>query len=58
VALREGLEAWRGEGCGCVSVPHIAAGATGCDDDCALGTAPGGRVDSASGPGVSRDRMP
>lgn len=33
VALREGREAWRGEGC-CVSAPLGAAPADGCADDC------------------------
>ena len=34
VAVREGLEAWRGEGCGCVSPPPAAVDADGCADDC------------------------
>ena len=33
VAFREGLEAWRGEGCGCVSLPHVAVDGDGCVDD-------------------------
>src|SRR5687768_14890915 len=33
VALREGLEAWRGEGC-CVESPLPAMGGHGCRDDC------------------------
>ena len=33
VALKEGREAWRGEGCGCVSIPHAAVDGDGCDDD-------------------------
>jgi divalent metal cation (Fe/Co/Zn/Cd) transporter len=34
VAFREGLETWRGEGCGCVAVPAAAVGAEPCSDDC------------------------
>ena len=34
VALTEGREAWRGEGCGCVSVPRVVGAMDGCDDDC------------------------
>jgi hypothetical protein len=34
VAVKEGLEAWRGEGC-CVSSPLAGPGlAADCDDDC------------------------
>jgi divalent metal cation (Fe/Co/Zn/Cd) transporter len=44
VAVKEGFEAWRGEGC-CVSSPLDGAGfaSTPCDDDCCspLGTKPG-----------------
>jgi divalent metal cation (Fe/Co/Zn/Cd) transporter len=32
VAVKEGREAWRGEGCGCISAPHIADAVDGCDD--------------------------
>lgn len=38
VAVREGVEAWRGEGCACGAVPDAlaqsAARAAACDDDC------------------------
>ena len=34
VAVKEGRQAWRGEGCGCVSPPPAAAAADGCADDC------------------------
>ena len=34
VAFTEGREAWRGEGCGCVSTPRIADTVDDCDDDC------------------------
>lgn len=36
LALKEGLEAWRGEGCACVTspLPIEGAGATACADDC------------------------
>ena len=33
VAVKEGAEAWRGEGCGCVSVPLATDGASACADD-------------------------
>ena len=33
VAVREGLEAWRGEGC-CVGSPLEGFAADGCQDDC------------------------
>src|SRR4051812_39966698 len=33
VAVREGLESWRGEGC-CVSDPFAGAASDGCTDDC------------------------
>lgn len=32
VAVKEGREAWRGEGCGCISAPHITDAVDGCDD--------------------------
>ena len=38
VAVKEGFEAWRGEGCGCCAVPDVLAQPTTavavCDDDC------------------------
>jgi len=34
VAVKEGTEAWRGEGCGCVSPPPVASAARPEDDDC------------------------
>jgi hypothetical protein len=35
LAVKEGLEAWLGEGCGCVSVPPaVVLQASACDDDC------------------------
>jgi divalent metal cation (Fe/Co/Zn/Cd) transporter len=34
VAVKEGLEAWRGEGCGCCAVPDVLTQPTTCDDDC------------------------
>lgn len=34
VAVVEGREAWRGEGCGCVSPPPAPDGADRCADDC------------------------
>ena len=35
VAVREGREAWRGEGCGCgVAAVPVAPGASGCADEC------------------------
>ena len=34
VAVREGLEAWRGEECGCVSDPLAGARVDSCDDGC------------------------
>lgn len=34
VALREGLEAWRGENCGCGPVAGAASTAAGCSDGC------------------------
>lgn len=37
VALTEGREAWRGEGCGCIAAPPIADVARRCDDDCCAG---------------------
>ncbi|MCC6793224.1 MAG: hypothetical protein IT336_16185 [Thermomicrobiales bacterium] len=33
VAVREGLETWRGEGC-CVEAPSLDPAAAVCDDDC------------------------
>src|SRR3954465_10287003 len=33
VAVREGLETWRGEGC-CAASPDLGAGTPGCRDDC------------------------
>jgi Co/Zn/Cd efflux system component len=32
IAVREGREAWAGEGCVCVAVPGLQA--NGCQDDC------------------------
>lgn len=44
VAVKEGREAWRGEGCACaapVALPDAAGGpATDCDDDCGCSDAP------------------
>lgn len=34
VGFKEGREAWRGEGCGCVCAPLIAGTTHDCDDDC------------------------
>jgi divalent metal cation (Fe/Co/Zn/Cd) transporter len=37
VAVKEGAEAWRGEGCGCCAVPDVVAApppTAACDDDC------------------------
>ena len=36
VAIKEGVEAWRGDGCACVSSPLEGAPFAGdrCDDDC------------------------
>jgi divalent metal cation (Fe/Co/Zn/Cd) transporter len=36
VAVREGIEAWRGEGCGCCAVPDVLTrpSPAGCDDGC------------------------
>ena len=34
VALREGLEAWRGEGCACVTDPLSGFAEEDCEDDC------------------------
>lgn len=36
VAVKEGLEAWRGEGCACVAIPLPSESlpAAACDDDC------------------------
>jgi divalent metal cation (Fe/Co/Zn/Cd) transporter len=33
VAIKEGLEAWRGEGCGCVAMP-AGAWSSSCSDEC------------------------
>ncbi|MBS1895344.1 MAG: cation transporter [Actinobacteria bacterium] len=45
IAVKEGLEAWGGEGCGCVASPLEGVGfaAEGCADDCC---APAGEVPS------------
>jgi len=32
-AVREGVEAWRGEGCGCAA-PAVASGEEACDEHC------------------------
>jgi hypothetical protein len=32
IAVREGREAWAGEGCACVAVPGLEA--DGCEGDC------------------------
>ena len=34
VAVKEGLEAWRGEGCACVADPLAVSGSDGCRDSC------------------------
>ena len=41
VAVREGVEAWRGESCGCLPAA-VDADADGCSDGCADGCAAGG----------------
>jgi divalent metal cation (Fe/Co/Zn/Cd) transporter len=39
VAVQEGVEAWRGEGCDdCTPVGFEPAGAGGCEDDCCSGS--------------------
>jgi divalent metal cation (Fe/Co/Zn/Cd) transporter len=35
VAVKEGIEAWRGEGCACVADPLASAGTDDCRDGCA-----------------------
>jgi divalent metal cation (Fe/Co/Zn/Cd) transporter len=40
VAIKEGVDAWRGEGCGCASVPFADAPDSGCADDCRTGDRP------------------
>jgi divalent metal cation (Fe/Co/Zn/Cd) transporter len=37
VAVKEGLEAWRGEGCACTSNPLAGFSAAGCEDSCCEG---------------------
>jgi divalent metal cation (Fe/Co/Zn/Cd) transporter len=37
IAVREGIEAWRGEGCGCIGAPAVVPDGSGgdcCDGDC------------------------
>ena len=34
VAVKEGLEAWRGEGCACVAGPLPPVATASCDDHC------------------------
>lgn len=34
LAIREGREAWEGEGCACAAIPGLGAGETECHDDC------------------------
>jgi divalent metal cation (Fe/Co/Zn/Cd) transporter len=37
VAIKEGIEAWRGEGCDCATVPIADASAGECANDCCAG---------------------
>lgn len=37
VAVKEGVDAWRGEGCDCGVLPVTDDRSTGCDDDCCAG---------------------
>jgi divalent metal cation (Fe/Co/Zn/Cd) transporter len=46
VAVKEGIEAWRGEGCGCVVAPPVAA-APGADACCSTGCSEQGDVPHA-----------
>ena len=49
VAVKEGAEAWRGEGC-CVADPLAGALGEGCQDDCCAHDAPGTGLRNAAAP--------